>query len=672
MGMTPVSMLKPDLCDTALYQEALALFQTLRQPGTGQISDAAEVHAAPNGTHAVFAGTLADKLEGALPTRICVTQLATGDTRVLTFGPNVDRLPKFSPDGELIAFLSDRHRAGDFQLYLLDPRTAAARPTPPVDGWVEYLHWSADGKRILLGVAGHGADVSGAQGAISSLPIHQDRPSWMPRIQSGHESYRWRRAWIYELATGKVWPAPASDLNLWEVVWWSNDALAAIASPGPLEGFWYSARLYRIELQTGQSSEVYRPKEQLGWPAASSSGAHLAFVEAVCSDRWIVAGDLKLLERSSGNVRAVETHNIDVSYTEWRSDRKLLVAGHRGFESVLALYDVVADTLAEVWTSATITTGGSYIAFSGVGVEGDAVLIGEGFARAPEVGVIREGAYRTVKSFDLGYQTHAEAIDAADPVSWPAPDGLNIDGWLLRPRASQRPYPLIVSVHGGPVGHSRPRWLGRSGASTLMLLKRGYAILFPNTRGSAGRGQSFVRLVRGDLGGAETADHLSGLDYLVDKGIADAKRLGVTGVSHGGFMTSWLITQSDRFAAAVAVAPINNFISEHLISNIPDFVAHFLADTYRDPTGKYFQRSPIMHAHKVKTPTLHICGALDRCTPPEEAVQFHNALLQNHVESVLITYPEEGHGIRKFPACIDFSARVVAWFDTHMPIGQLS
>ena len=93
----------------------------------------------------------------------------------------------------------------------------------------------------------------------------------------------------------------------------------------------------------------------------------------------------------------------------------------------------------------------------------------------------------------------------------------------------------------------------------------------------------------------------------------------------------------------------------------------FLADTYTNPDGKYFHRSPIMHAHKTRTPTLNICGAIDRCAPAEEAVQFHHALLENGVKSVLVTYPDEGHGIRKLPATIDYAARLVAWFQEHMP-----
>jgi dipeptidyl aminopeptidase/acylaminoacyl peptidase len=90
-------------------------------------------------------------------------------------------------------------------------------------------------------------------------------------------------------------------------------------------------------------------------------------------------------------------------------------------------------------------------------------------------------------------------------------------------------------------------------------------------------------------------------------------------------------------------------------------------DSYTTPGRQYFRRSPVMHAQKVKTPTLNICGALDRCTPPEEAAQFHNALLQNGVKSVLVTYPEEGHGIRNLPAALDCTARLVAWFETYMP-----
>jgi dipeptidyl aminopeptidase/acylaminoacyl peptidase len=659
--------LETDTQPSDLYREIETLNEALRQPGTGQISDAAEVHVSPDGTQAVFAGVVMDKLEGTPPTRIAVTDLVTGDTRVLTFGPNVDRLPKFSPDGRQIAFLSDRRSAGDFQFYLLDPVSGAARATPAVEGWVEYLHWSPDGKRILLGVAGHGADIAGGQGAVTSKQVARDAPAWMPAVETGDERYRWRRAWVYELATDRVRQVSKADSNIWEAAWCGNDALVAVVSPGPSEGLWYSARLCRIEIETSNSRELYQPQDQLGWPATSPSGQHVAIVEALCSDRWFVAGDLRLIDIITGRVLRVDTGGVDITYTEWRSNRHLLLAGHRGFETVVGLYEVTSGTFKEVWSSQDLSTGGMFVSVSGFGKSGECVFIGESFLQAPEIAVIRQGEYHAVKSFDLGYSEQVKAIDAVERVMWPAPDGLEIHGWLLRPKGIA-PHPVILSVHGGPVGHTRPTWLGRrAGAPILMLVKRGYGVFFTNPRGSAGRGQEFARRVYKDMGGAETEDHLSGLDYLVERGVADPARLGVTGGSHGGFMTSWIITQDSRFAAAVPIAPVTNYVTQYLISNIPQFLELFFVDSYQTPGGQYVQRSPVMHAHQVKTPTLNICGALDRCTPPEEAVQFHNALLQNGVESVLVTYPEEGHGIRKFPAALDCTARMIAWFETYMP-----
>jgi dipeptidyl aminopeptidase/acylaminoacyl peptidase len=654
-----------DIRATSLYREAELLYKALRQPITGQISDATEVCAAPDGTRAVYVGSQVDKLEGSPVTRICQLDLTSGDTRVVTFGPNTDRLPKYSPDGLSVAFLSDRCKSGDFQLYLLCPATGAVRPTPSVDGWVEYLHWSPDGARILLGVAGHGAVISGAQGAASSSPRTDDLPSWIPAVDAGGERHHWRRAWVYELATNHVRPVGQADCNIWEAAWCGDDAIAAVASPGPGEGLWYGATLRIIEIGSGRSREVLLPRYQLGCLAAPRSGNILAIVEAISSDRWLVAGDLLLIDPATGKAHKIDTQAVDVSYTQWLSDRRLLVAGHRGPATVIAVYDAPSRTFNDIWSSRDVTASGFYATVSGLNERGDCVLVGEGFLRAPEIALIRNGEYQSVRSFDLNHGDEASAIGSVHSVSWNAPDGLDIQGWLLRPKGDG-PYPLVMNVHGGPVWQWRPIWLGRRFVHLLLLLKRGFAVFFPNPRGSAGWGHEFAELVVGDMGGADTDDCLSGLDHLVAQGIADRQRLGITGISYGGFMTTWMITQDSRFAAAVAVAPATNHVTAHLLSNIPQFVALFLADTYTNCTGKYFSRSPIMHAQKARTPTLLVCGALDRCTPPEEAAQFHSALLANGVRSVLVNYPEEGHGVRKWPAAIDYAARVVGWFEEHM------
>jgi dipeptidyl aminopeptidase/acylaminoacyl peptidase len=420
-----------------------------------------------------------------------------------------------------------------------------------------------------------------------------------------------------------------------------------------------------IDIASGRSRAICEPRDQIGWPCASPSGNCLAFVEALCSDRWFVAGDLYLIDPASGEKRRIDTNDIDVSHTEWRSETVLLIAGHRHWESVVAIWDVVAQSLTEVWSSTEVTTPGLFISVAGFGSSGDCALIGEGFAHAPEIATLRGGRYRRLRSLALDDGAARRVVGSIDRPAWQAPDGQRIEGWLLSP-ATPGPHPVVMAIHGGPVGHWRPLWLGRRNVLMLALLERGYAIFLPNPRGSAGYGQEFARGVLGDMAGADTHDYLSGLDALVDRGLVDPRRVGVMGVSYGGFMSCWLVTQDTRFAAAVPVAPVSNHVTQQLVSNIPEFVSLFLEDAYDSPGGKYFTRSPVMYASRVRTPTLNVCGALDRCTPAVEAVQFHNALLQNGVKSVLLTYPEEGHGIRKLPAAIDYTARVLAWFEAHM------
>src|SRR6185437_14655199 len=272
-------------------------------------------------------------------------------------------------------------------------------------------------------------------------------------------------------ATGRMRQISKGDTNIWEAVWCGNETIAAVVSPGPGEGLWYTARLALIDTEGGASRDIFTPQDQLGWPSASPSGRHIAVVEALCSDRWLVAGDLRLIDTRTREVRKVATGGIDVTHTEWRSDRHLLLAGHRGFETVVALYDAQAGELEELWQSEQITTSGFYSTVAGFAEPGDCALIGEGFTRPPEIAVIRRGKYQAVKSFDPGAEEAFSVLGGVDTVKWQAPDGLEIQGLLLKP-SGPAPYPLVLNVHGGPVWHYRPYWLGRRSIGTLMMLKR--------------------------------------------------------------------------------------------------------------------------------------------------------------------------------------------------------
>jgi dipeptidyl aminopeptidase/acylaminoacyl peptidase len=657
-----------DIRESSIYREAEEFACALRRPGAGQISDIADIHVSPDAQSAVFTGTIVQTLEGLSPSKVYQISLVSGEIQVLAADSNTDRLPLYSPHGERIAFLSDRHDRGIFQLFLLDLASGKILSAPRVEGSVEYFHWSPNGKWILVGVAALGADSSSSQGGTSSPHLIDSLPSWMPRIESAKEYHGWRQAWVYEIDGGGLRRVGRADGNVWKAVWCGHDAIAAVVSASPDEGSWYHSTVKIIGLDGGDSRVIYTPKDQLGSPAASPSGAHLAVLEALCSDRGLVAGDLRLIETRTGHVRNVNTLGVDITYVEWRSDRKLLLAGNRGPDTVVGLFDVAAHTFSEVWSSREISTGGYCVSVSGLDEEGGFALAAEAFTKGPEIAVVRSGQYHLVRSFDLGYAEQAKAISIVESLNWYASDGVEIQGWLLRPNVLG-PSPTIAYLHGGPVWHWRPTCL--RGGTALLLVKRGYTVFLPNPRGSSGRGQAFARHVLADMGGADARDILAGLDYLVEQRIADPQHLGVMGTSYGGFLTCWLTSLNPRFRAAVAIVPIVNHVTHHLLSNIPHFVTLFLGcDTYSDPAGRFYRCSPIMYAHRVRTPTLSICGALDRSAPPEEAAQWHNALRENDVESMLVTYPEEGHGVHGFPAQIDCVARIVSWLDTYLHIGQ--
>jgi dipeptidyl aminopeptidase/acylaminoacyl peptidase len=197
----------------------------------------------------------------------------------------------------------------------------------------------------------------------------------------------------------------------------------------------------------------------------------------------------------------VDTQGVDVTYCEWRSESTLLVAGYRGSQTVVGIFDRLTLTYRDLWVGSDIATVGPVAAVSGINEAVDCVLVGEGFRRTSEIGVIRDGTYAAVKSFSLGYVELLDTIDV-EYVAWKAPDGLEIQGWLLRP-TTHHPGPVVMSIHGGPVCTHGRSGLVRRHAALLMLLSRGYLIVFPNDRGSTGRGQGFVRPILGDMGGKD-------------------------------------------------------------------------------------------------------------------------------------------------------------------------
>ncbi len=656
-----------DLRDTPLYRQVEEHFRRALEPAFGRISDAADPVPSPDGRRIAFTGSKLEKLEGTPTTRICLADAAEGTFEEVTAGPNDDRLPRWSPDGTVLAFVSDRAQKGRHQLYLLEAgRVGEARPAPAVDGTIEDLSWSPDGSQILLGVAGVGAELAGVQGSGSTKKADEELPPWIPEVEAGPDENSWRRAWMFDVGSREVRAVSREGLNVWEAVWCGPGRIAGIVADGPAEDTWYEAPLALIDPGSGKESILYRSDRQLGFLAASPSGRRLAVIEAICSDRLVMAGDLLLVDPDTGDATRVESAGVDVTHAVWRDEVRLLFIGFRGMDLVVGELDPGAGANAsrELWSSHE-SSGFYEPRVQPAGPDGFALTL-QSYDRYPEVVVVEGGQARTVVSLSHEGSRYVRGIaERLDRVSWTAPDGLEIDGLLARPDRDG-PFPLVTNVHGGPVSARVNTW-SMSGQLTPLLVSRGYAVFFPNPRGSSGRGQAFAEMVYGDMGGGDARDILAGIDALVERGMADRERLGVMGGSYGGFMSAWLVTQDERFAAAVAYSPVTDWYSQHLTSNIGHWDRLILGEDLQKPGGEYFKRSPIAFARRARTPTLLTAGSVDRCTPPGQAREFYQALLENGVETELAIYPGEGHGVRKLPATIDWVARTVAWFERHMP-----
>ncbi len=634
------------------------------EPAFGTPHALMEPHATIDGGRVVVTGEVFDELAGS--PRTAVFAVEDGALRPVTGQAGSARWARFSPDGETLAFLSDRARAGSFQLCLLrDAGFGEATAVPSIPGTIEYAHWSPDGQSVLLGVAGLGAELSGTQGSGINTRTENDLPAWYPTIEHGAPESAWRTLWLYSLGTGEMTRLSPEGMNCWEAAWSGPSTVVAVASEAPGEDAWYSAELTAIDVATGTPRVLLRSDVQLGVPAGSPDGRYACVVQAVCSDRWIVAGDLIVVDLVSGEHSTIDTANTDVTWLQWIDTERLGYLGQRHLDSVAGIVDVTTGEHTEVFSTDLSCGGGRYPdgAFT---ADGRVVVVQGAYHLPPQVALLGAGKEQVLASTgNPGSDYLLSVAGSADAISWTAPDGLRIEGILCTPEG-EGPFPLVVNIHGGPIWAYRNMWSMRYPWVPL-LISRGYAVLNPNPRGSGGRGQEFAHRVIGDMGGADAHDIISGIDALVERDIVDPSRVGLIGGSYGGFMSAWLVTQDQRFAAAVPSSPTTDWYSMLFTSNIGGWARAYLDADPEEPGAAAHTRSPVLRASKVRTPCLLISGANDRCTPPGQAREFYQALQDQGVESVLATYPQEGHGVRTYPAVIDHLARVLAWFERHMP-----
>ncbi|MFF4903196.1 prolyl oligopeptidase family serine peptidase [Streptomyces sp. NPDC001068] len=632
-----------------IHDRARAWLQDAERPGYGRVTRIGQWDVTPDGSHVAAVGTVLTGLDRPGRNVLCVIDTSNGDC--VEHDVEVE-LVSCGPGAVAVAA-----RGG---LHWLDVARQTLTPGPALSGHLEQLRICPDGRRVL-------AVMAARQPARYDLAERvYAEPSQREPLVFTAEPEPFRQCYLVDRYTGAVRDITPAGLNVWEICWTGPDSALAVCSERPGESGWYDPHLARVDLTTAKAVRLYTPPTGRQLASPTGAGSRYAVIEATCSDRGVVAGDIVLLDSEGGAVR-LDTHGVDVSALDSTPDGRLRYAGLRGLRTVIGEGDAESATVTEVWSTRQTFHGTT------PQIRTDAAGRFHGFVESyrqrPRLVTVENTQIHTVfEPAHGGTNFMRDRAGTVEEISWTAADGLEIQGLLIVPDGPP-PHPLVVNVHGGPVAAWRNRWgIGISDRYPLapLLASEGYAVLHPNPRGSHGRGETFTRAVLGDMLGAPLGDLLSGVDHLVARGVADPARIAVTGTSYGAVVSLVLPAVDRRFAAAIAVSPVSDWISQHYTSDIWRFDELFLQDTPTDPNSSYLLHSPLLRIGHPHAPTLVTAGLRDKYTPAQQAVEAHQALLRNGVNTELVLYPSQGHGVRGFPETADHLGRTLEWLHRHL------
>ncbi|MCU0633274.1 MAG: S9 family peptidase [Gemmatimonadaceae bacterium] len=584
---------------------------------------------------------------------IWVVPFAGGTPRQLTFGERGESQPQWSPDGSTIAFVAARGSGtGDdapkAQLWLLPADVGEARVLTTLrDGVVSYA-WSPDGARIAVV-----SPDSLTRDAEAKLRRRDD-----PKVYEG--DFRLNHLWVVEVATGSATKVTSGAFTVRGAPSWSPDGtrLAFDASPTPMIRD-ERRDAYVVDIASRRLDRITTNGEVESTPQFSPDGRTLAFTvvasEFTPEQDGIMARTLRNARLVTFDLatRALTDHaqkafDVDVGQLRWSADGRHLwfSAADRVWQSLYD-YDIAAKrytplTKAQLVQGASASRDGSRMAFV---IES---------ATTPGEVHVQDAATPTPRRLTTTNPWLAErAVAETRVIQWKAKDGREVEGLLMLPigYTEGARVPLLVSAHGGPTGAFTNGFkLGQSPGQQWAA--RGWALLYPNPRGSTGYGEWWMRANMGDWGGGDYRDIMAGVDEVIRRGIADPDRMAFEGWSYGGYMTSWVVSQTGRFKAAMMGAGLPSLLSMAGTTDIPGYINTFFdgkpqydGSLVNKSIRFYLERSAISYSDRVTTPLLILHGGNDERVPIGQPMEFYRALKDRGKDVELVFYPREGHGL---------------------------
>jgi dipeptidyl aminopeptidase/acylaminoacyl peptidase len=580
--------------------------------------------------------------------------------RQMTFGEKSSTNPKWSPDGSMIAFTSNRKDNRNY-LYLLRADGGEAELLTEIKGSVGGFEWSPDGRTIAY---------------TMTDPKSEDEE----KNDKGRNDFRWidentkfARLFVIPIARaadGKREPRKLTgiDRSVGGFDWApSGDRIAFTHTRSAVADYWPTSDISLVEVATGRITPLAATELFEGAPYFSPDGKWIAARVSDGPVRWAQSDRIAVYASDVAAPPRLMALSYDAqpSMLGWSPDGShILFYEAKGTGTALYEANVASSTVKEldyqpaVLGSVTMTKDGNMFGF-----------VSQTYDKPPEMEVVSKGATSPTIVSNANRDHAAMKVGKTEVIKWKSKDGREIEGLLHYPLGytAGTKVPLILNIHGGPAGVFQNSYIGGRGAYPIASFNsKGYAVLRPNPRGSSGYGTEFRRANIKDWGGMDYEDLMTGVDHVIGMGVADPARLGVMGWSYGGYMTSTIITKTKRFKAASAGAPVTNLMSFNGTADIPSFVPDYFGGEYWDDPQTYAKHSAMFNIKGVSTPTLVQHGEADIRVPIEQGYQLYAALKRQNVPTRMLVLPRQPHGPNEPKMLMITMQSNLEWFDKYL------